>query len=79
MYQLHTENKCHPNFREGGGFWQLSPLNETLYGDMSFAVKREIASMKPAKRHRGRKRRVHKEVDKLIVDCCKKAGLKLNQ
>ena len=42
-------------------------------------VKRDIASMKPAKRHRGRARRVHKEMDKLIVACCKKAGLKLKQ
>lgn len=46
---------------------------------MSSTVKRDIASMKPAKRHRGRTRRVHKEMDKLIVACCKKAGLKLKQ
>ena len=67
-----------PTSKEGE-ILAIAPPNDTLYGDVSSAVKREIASMKPAKRHRGRKRRIHKEMDKLIVACCKKAGLKLNQ
>ena len=83
-FRIITFNYTHwkqmpPQLLRRGRFWQLPPPNDTLYGDVSSAVKREIASMKPAKRYRGRKRRIHKEMDKLIVACCKKAGLKLNQ